>query len=69
VNWGSPDALPVYNAIQYHALTALTDGASRIKSSWLQRSRDGYIRLHEWINATAPQLKPVSEHKPPALRK
>jgi len=27
------------------------------KGGWAQQMRDGYIRLHDWIRTTAPQLK------------
>jgi len=28
-----------------------------ISGGWAQQLRDGYLRLHEWIRTTAPQLK------------
>jgi hypothetical protein len=28
-----------------------------IRGGWAQQMRDGYIRLHDWIRTTAPQLK------------
>ena len=30
-----------------------------VRGGWAEQLRDGYIRLHEWIRTTAPQLKPV----------
>ena len=30
-----------------------------IRGGWAEQLRDGYMRLHEWIRSTAPQLKPV----------
>lgn len=30
-----------------------------IRGGWAEQLRDGYMRLHEWIRTTAPQLKPV----------
>jgi hypothetical protein len=35
-----------------------------IKGGWLHQLRTGYIRLYEWINTTAPQLKVVRETRP-----
>ena len=31
-----------------------------IRGGWAEQLRDGYLRLHEWIRTTAPQLKPVT---------
>jgi hypothetical protein len=31
-----------------------------IRGGWAEQLRDGYLRLHEWIRTTAPQLKPVA---------
>ena len=34
-----------------------------ISGGWAEQLRDGYLRLHEWIRTTAPQLKYiVPEH-------
>jgi len=30
-----------------------------IRGGWAEQLRAGYVRLHEWIRTTAPQLKPV----------
>ena len=30
-----------------------------VRGGWAQQLRDGYLRLHEWIRTTAPQLKTV----------
>jgi len=30
-----------------------------IRGGWAEQLRDGYLRLHEWIRTTAPQLKTV----------
>ena len=36
-----------------------------ISGGWAEQLRDGYLRLHEWIRSTAPQLKTVvPEHTP-----
>jgi hypothetical protein len=31
-----------------------------IRGGWAEQLRDGYLRLHEWIRTTAPQLKTVA---------
>ena len=31
-----------------------------IRGGWGEQLREGYLRLHEWIRTTAPQLKPVT---------
>jgi hypothetical protein len=31
-----------------------------IRGGWAEQLRDGYIRLHDWIRTTAPQLKSVT---------
>jgi hypothetical protein len=31
-----------------------------IRGGWAEQLRDGYLRLHDWIRTTAPQLKMVS---------
>ncbi len=31
-----------------------------IRGGWGEQLREGYLRLHEWIRTTAPQLKPVA---------
>ena len=31
-----------------------------IRGGWAEQLRDGYMRLHEWIRSTAPQLKRVA---------
>ncbi|MBI3885755.1 MAG: transposase [Opitutae bacterium] len=28
-----------------------------VSGGWLEKLKDGYLRLHEWIHSTAPQLK------------
>ena len=28
-----------------------------IRGGWAEQLRDGYLRLHDWIRTTAPQLK------------
>jgi hypothetical protein len=33
---------------------------------WAQQLRDGYLRLHEWIRTTAPQLKSIVPQPDPA---
>jgi autotransporter translocation and assembly factor TamB len=30
-----------------------------IRGGWAEQLRDGYLRLHDWIRTTAPQLKRV----------
>ena len=30
-----------------------------VRSGWAEQLRDGYLRRHEWIRSTAPQLKIV----------
>jgi hypothetical protein len=35
-----------------------------ISGGWAQQLRDGYLRLHEWIRTTAPQLKCIVPEPP-----
>jgi hypothetical protein len=30
-----------------------------IRGGWAEQLRDGYMRLHDWIRTTAPQLKAI----------
>ena len=37
-----------------------------LRGGWAQQLRDGYLRLHEWISTTAPQLKSIVPQGDPA---
>lgn len=38
-----------------------------ISGGWAQQLRDGYLRLHEWIRTTAPQLKYIVPYHGPVV--